>query len=261
MPKSCSFKVASIKQKLFGKLEPPRRNQWHVTITRTCIVFTIFALLLSALGQASAVSFPPMPSKHIVVDETCIFVSLSSPLSTILINVAEYDSWQILKNVTVEFCEPVTFVGFTWKVLSKRPSYLDGLGSLSDLQYYSITFSTDNTNEVANVKMDFEIEKDTEQKKDAEEETLLLYRYNGEKMEECAVEKVNEENDYFLYFRTETEGSSSYVVVTRGRESPSWWFAVVIIVAVALVTLIGIYCYKKFKLSNLRKTSGIVHGE
>ena len=211
--------------------------------------------------QASAVSFPPVPSKHIVVDETCISVSLSSPLSTIFINVTEYDALQILKNVTAEFCEPITFVGLKWSVLSKRPSYIDGLGSLSDLHYYSITFSMDDTSEVATVKMDFEIEKDTEQKKDVEEETLLLYRYNGEKMEECNVEKVMEENDDFLYFRTELEGSSSYVLVTMGEESPSWWFAMAIIVVVALITLIGVYCCKKFKLTDLRKTSRTAHGE
>ena len=166
----------------------------------------------------------------------------------------------MLKNVTVEFCEPVSYVSFTWKVLSKRPSYLDALDNSTVLQYYAITFSTAAVDQLRNVQMDFAIEKDAEPKRNADEENLILYRYNGEKMEECTTEKVGED-DEFVYFRTETEGSSSYVVVTGGITSLPWWFAVVLIVVAALITLIGIYCYKKFKSTNLRKTSGTVHGE
>jgi hypothetical protein len=68
------------------------------------------------------------------------------------------------------------------------------------------------------------------------------------------MEKVKGENDDFLYFRTEIEGSSSYVIVTRGITLSSWWFDVVIItVVVALITVIGIYGYRRYKLANLKK--------
>jgi PGF-pre-PGF domain-containing protein len=254
MPKSGSFKVTSIKQKLFEKLESNIGNPWGVTVTRTCVIFAMFALLLSLFGSTGADSFPPTPSKHIVVDETCISVSLTIPARIVFINVTEYDAKQIVKNVTLEFSEPITFVRFNWKVLSKRPSYLDALDSSAFLQYHAITFSTDNTAEPTNVKMDFGIEKDSGYIRDTEEETLLLYRYNGEKMEECAMEKVKEENDDFLYFKTEIEGSSSYVIVTRGIALSSWWFDVVLIsLVVALITGIGIYGYRRYKLANLKK--------
>ena len=254
MPKSGSFKVTLIKQKLFEKLESNIGNPWSVTVTRTCVIFAIFALLLSLFGTTGADSFPPTPSKHIVVDETCISVSLTIPARIVFINVTEYDAKQIVKNVTIEFSEPITFVRFNWKVLSKRPSYLDALDSSAVLQYYAITFSTDTTAEPTNVKMDFEIKKDLEQNRDIEEETLLLYRYNGEKMEQCAMEKVKGENEDFLYFSTEIEGSSSYVIVTIGITLSSWWFNVVIIsVVVALIAIIGIYGYRRYKLANLKK--------
>jgi hypothetical protein len=70
------------------------------------------------------------------------------------------------------------------------------------------------------------------------------------------MEKVKGENDDFLYFRTEIEGSSSYVIVTRGitLSLSSWWFGVAIItVVVALITVIGIYGYRRYKLANLKK--------
>jgi PGF-pre-PGF domain-containing protein len=262
MLKSRSFlKFPSHKQKPCEKNEPDREKPWRITATRTCIISAVFTLLLSLCAPVSADSFPPTPSQHIVDEETSILVSLTAPVSTVFINVTEYDAKQIVKNVTAEFREPVTYVSFTWKVLGKRPSYLEALDNSTVLKYYAITFSTGATDEIVNVKMDFAIEKDAEQKRDIDEERLLLYRYNGETMEECAMEKGKGENDDFVYFRTEAEGASSYVVVTGGITSSPWWFAVVIIVVAALVTLIGIYGYKKFKVTNLRKTSGAAHGK
>jgi len=252
MPKSCSlFKSSSYRRKLSEKIKTDNRKPWRITRTRTCIIFTVFSLLLSLCGPVGADSFPPAPPQHIVVEETCISVSLTTPSSTVFINVTEYDDKQIVKNITIEFCEPVTYVSFTLQVLSKRPSYVDALDNSTVLQYYTITFLTGVTDEIANVKMDFAIEKDAEQKKDIDEETLVLYRYDGEKMEKCPTEKV-EEDDAFLYFRTNTEGAS-YVAVTGGVMSSSWWFAVVILAVVALITVIGIYGYRRFKLANLRK--------
>jgi PGF-pre-PGF domain-containing protein len=254
------LKSPSHKQKLFEKHEQDREKQRRITATRTFVIFAVFALLLSLCAPVGADSFPPTPSKHIIVDETCISVSLTTPASTVFINVTEYDAKQMLKNVTAEFCEPVSYVSFTWKVLSKRPSYLDTLDNSTVLKYYAITFSTGAVGQLGNVKMDFAIEKDAEPKRNGDEENLILYRYNGEKMEECTKEKVEEDNE-FVYFRTETEGASSYIVVTGGITSSPWWFAVVIIAVAALITLIGIYGYKKFKLTNLRKTSGTAHGK
>ena len=253
------LKSPSYNQKLCEKHKSDKAKQWRITATRTCIISVAFALLLSLSAIVGADSFPPTPSQHIVVDETIISVSLSTPASTVFINVTEYDAKQMLKNVTAEFCDPVSYVSFTWKVLSKRPSYLDALDNSTVLKYYAITFSKGAIIQLGNVKMDFAIEKDAEPKRNAEEENLILYRYNGEKMEECTTEKV-EEDDEFVYFRTEAEGSSSYIVVTGGITS-SPWFAVVIIAVATLIILIGIYGYKKFKLTNLRKTSGITHGK
>lgn len=225
--------------------------------TKTCIIFTVFGLLLSLYGPVCAYYFPPVPSKHIIIDETSISVALTPPASTVLINVTKYDAKQIVKNITIDFREPVTFVSFTLKVLSKRPSYVGPLDNSTNLKYYAITFSTGATNEIANVKMDFAIKKNTTRKTNISEETLVLYRFDGENMQECSTEKVAED-DKFLYFKTNTEGSS-YVVATGGISSP--WFDVVILVAAALIAVTVIYGYRRSKLARPRKMLGIGYGK
>ena len=253
MPKSCSLKSYSHRRKLCARLKTGNRKPWGIACTRACIVFTMFSILLSLCGSVGADSFPPSPARHIIVEETCISVSLTTPARTVFINVTEYYSKQIytrqiVKNVTIEFFEPVTYVSFKLQVLSKRPSYVGALDNSTVLQYYAITFLT---GAIKNVEMDFAIEKDDEQKSDVNGETLVLYQYNGEKMEECPTEKI-EEDDASLYFKTNTEGTS-YVAVTGGVASSPSWLTVIIIAAVALIIVIGIYGYKKPKLTNLRK--------
>jgi hypothetical protein len=81
---------------------------------------------------------------------------------------------------------------------------------------------------------------------------LVLYQYDGEKMMECPVEKVAEDSA-FLYFRTQTVGSS-YVAVTGAIAASPWCLAVVIIAVVALIAIIEIYGgYRRFKLTHLRE--------
>ena len=259
MPKSCIlFKSPSCGRKIDEKLEKDSRKLWRGMRTKTCIVFAVFGLLLFLYGPVGAYYFPPVPSEHLVVRETSVSVSLDAPARTVFINVTEYDAKQIVKNVTVEFYEPVDYVSFTWKVLIKRPSYIGSLDNSTILHYYAITFSTGATDEIANVKMDFAIQKDAAQQTVFSEENLVLYRFDGEKMQECPTEKVAED-DSFLYFKTNTEGSS-YVVAFGGLSSP--WFAVAIIVAaVALVAVTVIYGYRRSKLAKLREMLGIGYGK
>jgi PGF-pre-PGF domain-containing protein len=259
MPKSCIlFDSPFRRRKLSAKLETHSRKPWRAMCTRACVIFTMLAFLLSPCGQAGAYYFPPVPSEHIVVKETFISASLTSPANTVFINVTEYDAKQIVKNITIGFHEPTTYVSFTLKVLSKRPTYMGSLDNSTVLKYYAITFSTGEIDEIANVKMDFAIKKDAEQTTSFSEESLVLYRFDGEKMRECPTEKVGEDNA-FLYFKTNTEGSS-YVVATGGIIS-LWWFAMVVIVVVALVTVTVIYGYTRSKLAKLREMLKIGYGK
>jgi len=252
MSKSCSlFKSSSCRRKLGEKIKTNNRKPWRITCARTCIIFTVFSLLLSICGPVVANCFLPAPPQNIAVKETCISIFLTTPASTVFINVTEYDAQQIVKNITIESREPIAYVSFILNVLSDKPPYVNAPNNATVLQYYTIRFLTELADKITNVTMFFAIEKATAQKMDVEEETLMLYRYDRGKIEECSTEKV-EEDDTFLYFKTKTEGSS-YVVVTGAIMSAPWWFVVVILAVAVLVTVIGIYVYRRFKLANLRK--------
>ena len=199
---------------------------------------------------------PPPPQK-IVITETSISVSLTTPANTVFINVTEYDAGQIVKNVTVEFREPITYVDFALDVLSGDPSYVGTwrnktlpYSNETILQYYLIRFLTAPVDKITKVTMVFAVEKAAAQERD-KEITLTLYRYDGRKMEECPTEKF-EEDDAFLYFKTTTAGSA-YVAIIRVLMPAPWRLVVVIIAMIALMVAIGIYGYRRFKLANQRK--------
>lgn len=203
---------------------------------------------------------PPPP--EIVVTETDISVSSTTSARTIFINVTNYDAKQIVKNVTVEFREPVAHVDFAMEVLNDRPTYAgmprnETVREYSNdtvLQYSLIRFLTAQADKITNVTMIFAVEKAAAHEKD-EGVTLSLYRYNGREMQEVPVENY-EEDDAFLYFNTTTAGSA-YVAITRVlKPTTLWWWPVVVIIAVAALMAIGIgiFVYRRFKLTNLRKT-------
>ena len=237
------------------------RKPWRVACTRTCIIFTVFSMLLSfCVVHADYVMLPPPP--EIVVTETDISLSSTTPTRTIFINVTNYDDKQIVKNVTVEFHEPVTHVDFAIDVLNDRPTYAgmprnETVREYSNdtvLQYSLIRFLTSQADKITNVTMVFGVEKAAAHEKD-EGVTLSLYRYNGRDMQEVPVE--NFEEDYaFSYFNTTTAGSA-YVAITRVLKPTTfrWWPVVVIIAVAALIAIgVGIFVYRRSKLANLGKT-------
>jgi PGF-pre-PGF domain-containing protein len=259
MPKSRNlFKYSSYRRKPDEKIKPNNKKLWRIACARTCIVFTVCSLLLSLCGPVGADRFLPALSQDIVIEETCVSVSLTTPASTVFINITEYTAQQIVKNITVEFREPVAYVSFTIDVLSDKPPYEGIPRNETVLQYYAIRFSTDLADKITSVTMVFAVEKAAAQERDGEV-TLVLYRYDGGKIEECPAEKVEE--DYaFLYFKTETEGSS-YIAVTRVLMPAPWWLAVAIIATIVLATVIGIYAYRRGKLANLTKLMETWHGK
>jgi len=258
MPKSRSlFRFSSYRRKLGEKIKPANRKSCRIMFAKTCIVFTVFSLLLSLCGPVGADRFLPVLPQNIVSEETCVSVSLTTPASTVFINVTDYDAQQILKNITVEFREPVAYVSFSLDVLRDRPPYAGLPSNKTVLQYYTIRFLTEIADKIRSVTMVFAVEKAAAQERD--EVTLVLYQYEGGKSEERPAEKF-EEDDAFVYFKTETEGSS-YIAVTRAVTFTPWWLVVVIIAAIVLVTLIGICAYRRGKLANLTKLMGAWHGK
>jgi PGF-pre-PGF domain-containing protein len=252
-----SSKSSLHRRKQSKNLEVYSRKPRRIAYTRAFLILTVFSLLLSFCGSVGADYVMHAPPDKMVVTETNISVSLTTPSRTVFINVADYNACQIVKNVTVEFREPVTYVGFALEVLSDIPNYEDLPGNKTVfqqynetvLQYYTIRLLTASADEITNVEMVFAVEKDTPQEKD--EVTLVLYQYDGRNMEECQAEKFEEDDDS-SYFKTTTE-RSSYIAITRVLPPTPWWYFVAIIAMIALTAVIGIYVYRRFKLANLRE--------
>jgi len=254
MHKGCNFfKSSSYRQKQLDKrIRIGNRKQLDLTCAEICVASTLFLLFLTLCEPVASESFPPpAPNQHIVDWETSIYVSSTNPERTVFINITEYDAKQIVKNITMEFREPVTYVSFTLNVLGKKPSYIGALNNSTVLQYYAIKCSTGSVEKIAKVKMDFAIEKVATQKRDYDEVALVLYRYNGNKMEECSTEKVGED-ETFLYFKSDTKGSN-FVVAIGGITSSLWWLVVLLIVLVALVSLLVIYGRRSYKFAKISK--------
>jgi PGF-pre-PGF domain-containing protein len=228
---------------------------------RTCIILTLFSLLTSfCVVHADYVMLPP--PQEIVVTETNISESSTIPARIFFINVTNYDAKQIVKNITVDFREPVTHIDFAIEVLNDRPTYAgmprnETVREYSNdtvLQYSLIRFLTAQSDKITNVTMIFAVEKAAAREKD-EGVTLSLYRYDGREMQEIPIENY-EEDDAFLYFNTTTIGSA-YVAITRVlKPTTLWWWPVVVIITVtALMAIgVGIIIYRRLKSTNLSKT-------
>jgi PGF-pre-PGF domain-containing protein len=250
MLKSLSlFKFFSYRCNLGEKFSPSNRNPWHNT-RRAFTVIIVFSFLLSLCGSACADNFPPAPPSSNIVKETWVSESLIAPATAVCINITEYDVQQMVKNITIEFREPVTYISFVIDVLKDKPFVANAPSAVPVIQYYSIRFLTELADKITNVTIVFTIKKAVIESKNIEEGTILHYQYDGSKFEMCPTKKVGEDETFF-YFTTETKASPYFAIAGAAVINP-WWFAIVTIAAISLFTVIGIRVYRRRKLTHLQ---------
>ena len=243
------FKFSSYRRKLGEKIRTSRKP-WRNTRIRACTILAVFSILLSLCGAAGADYFPPAPPPSNIVKETWVSASFAIPASAVSINITEYDVQQMVKNITIEFREPVTYISFVIDVLKDKPFVANALSTVPVIQYYSIRFMTELADKITNVTIVFTVKKAALQIRNIEEGTILHYQYDGSKFEMCPTKKVGED-ETFLYFKTETKVSLCFAVAGAAVINP-WWFAIGIIAAISLFTVIGIRVYRKRKLTYLQ---------
>ena len=192
--------------------------------------------------------FQPAPPSNIIKKETNVSVSLTIPSSAFYINITEYDAEHMIRNVTVEFSEPITYLSFVIDVLTEKPYYVAAPNTVPVIQYYSIRFLTDLAGKIENITIVFSIEKNETKAADFEQVNILHYQYDGSKFQMCPIEKVDEDNA-FLYFRTVVEGPNYFVVTGTVAPTP-WWLVPAAIAVVALFAVAGVLVYRKTKLAN-----------
>lgn len=247
---SSLFRVSSSRRKRNEKTGTSNKKLPRSTRTTVWTIFAVLSILSSFCRSADADYFPPAPSPSHIVRETWVSVALAKPASTVYINITEYDVQQMVKNITIEFREPVSYFSLVIDVLKDKPFLVNALDNVPIIQYYAIRFATEVADKITNVTIVFTIEKATIQGRNVKEDTLLQYQYEGNKFESCPTQKVDED-DKFLYFKTETK-ESPYFAIAGSLASLPWWLTLVIIVVIALLTVLGMHVYKRLKCTHLR---------
>ena len=214
---------------------------------------TVLALLLvlaSFCRSAGADYFSPAPPLSNIFNQTSVSVALTTPATTVYINVTEYDAQQIVKNITVDFSEPITYVGLVIDVLKDKPLIVNAPNTVPVIQYYDIRFLTGLGDKITNVTIVFSVERATLENENVAEGDLLHYQYDGSKFDSCRLLKVDEDEN-FLFFETETKMVSCFAI-TGSAVSRSWWHFPVAIAVTTLLAIVGIYVYRRDRLNRQR---------
>ena len=221
---------------------------------KASIVFALLLISLSFFEYTKADYFSPAPPAGNLINQTFVSIALTTPATTVYVNVTEYDTQQMVKNITIDFREPITYFGLVIDVLKGKPLIMNAPKTIPIIQYYDIRYLTELEDKITNVRIAFAIERATLQNISIEE-NLLHYQYNGSKFDLCSTKKVDE-NKTHLFFETETIVSPCFAITGAAVPVPWWTFLVPIVVATILV-IVGVYVIRRYRLNyplGLRRT-------
>jgi len=164
-------------------------------------------------------------------------------------NVTKYTPQHFLKNITIEFYEPIMFASFIISFLSDKPPNLSAPDNVCVLQYYYIRTFVELEDKVVNVTMNFAIDRTIIQNKDVKEESLTVYWSHAEKFQKCRIKKtVND--DFFIYLSASGEKLGYFAVAGTTIFLQK---IVTITVTVIIVATVIIYLCRKFQLKHVLK--------
>jgi PGF-pre-PGF domain-containing protein len=249
---TCAFTTYSHREKLKKDEGKNSDEDTRSRYDRAGIVLALLLLSLSLFGYTKADYFSPAPPRDNIFNQTFVSVALTTPASTVYINVTEYDTKQMVKNITINFREPIIYVGLVIDILKDKPLMVNAPKTIPILQYYDIRYLTGLEDKITNVTIALALERATLQNMSIEENALHHYQYDGSKFNPCSLQKVGE-NKTYLFFETETIASPCFVIA--GATVPtSWWSFLVPIAAASLVAILVAYVIRMYWLSHhLRK--------
>ena len=237
---------SSIRGKLNGDAKADCKRQKLFRHGSAGIVLAIFLVLLSFCGTANADYFPPSLPASNIANQTLVSAAFTTASTTVYVNVTEYDPQQMVKNITVDFQEPISYISLYIDLLKDKPLIVNPPKTAPTIQYFDIRFLTELAEKISNVSVVLAVEKATLQNVSVKEDSLLLYQYNGSQFSEvCPIENVAENKTYLL-FSTEMTAYSLFVITGSTVPSP-WWSSVLPIVGVPFLAIVGILVYRRYK--------------
>ncbi len=216
------------------------------------LLLTILLVIVSFRSSASADFFSPAPPSSNVVNQTSLSVSLTSPATTVYINVTKYDPQQMVKNITLWFNEPITYVSLVIDMLKEKPLIVGEPSTIPVIRYYDIRFLTDLTDKITNITIDFSVERNVLENMSLAGRDILHYQYDGSRFERCQLFEVGEDKTS-LFFETETNVSLCFAIAGSKVPVPMWVFILSIIV-IAFTALSGMLVYKKRRSKHLQNS-------
>lgn len=201
---------------------------------------------MSFCGPANADHFPPALPASNIANQTLVSAAFTTPSTTVNVNVTEYDPQQMVKNITVDFQEPISYVSLFVDLLKDKPLIVHAPKTAPIIQYFDIRFLTELADKISNVTVVLAVEKATLQNMSVKEDSLLLYQYNGSQFSEMSPIENVAENKTYLLFSTETTAYSLFVITGSAIPSP-WWSSVLPIAGVPFLAIVGIFVYKRYK--------------
>jgi PGF-pre-PGF domain-containing protein len=240
-PSKCSSRG-----KLKGDARTNIKNQLRIRYGNAGIVLAIFLVSLSFCGIANADYFPPALPASNIVSQTFVSTALTTPTTTVYINVTEYDAQQMVNNITMDFREPISYVSLVVDILRDKPLIVNAPKTAPIIQYYDIRYLTELADKIRNVTVAFAVEKAILQNMSVREDSLLLYQYNGSKFVACPIQKVAE-NETYVFFKTQTTVYPLFAITGSTVPSP-WWSSLLPVAAIPLLAIIAVYFYRRYKL-------------
>lgn len=208
-------------------------------------ILFILLLLTIMVTSVSAQYFPPVPPEQIILRETPILVSFTTPQKAVIIDVANFDPEQIIKKVTLTFREPVLSISFTIYYLKEKPPELPDPPE-TPLIYFTIRTSENLLENIENVTILFNVEKKLIKERGVDEKTITLNRFSEGVWEKVTTKKITEDEKY-LYYEAKSPGLSHFAAtgVLMPPPFPPWIALFICIVVVVILT--GIYLHRKRK--------------
>jgi PGF-pre-PGF domain-containing protein len=245
--KSSRSLKCSILRKLKGDAKANCKRKSRIRYGIASIFLAIFLISLFC-GTANSDYFPPALPESNITSQTFVSVALTIPAAKVCINVTEYDAQQMVKNITMSFREPISYVSLVIDLLKDKPLIVNATKTAPIIQYYDIRYQTELADKISNVTVVFAVEKAALQNMSIREDSLLLYQYNGNEFVVCPIQKVAEDKTA-LFFSAETTVYPLFVITGSTVPSP-WWYTLLIIAPLPILAIVGIYLYKRHKLKH-----------
>ncbi len=236
----------SIRGKLNGDAKTDYKRQKQFRHVAASIGLAICLISIFVCGPANADYFPPALPASNIANQTLVSAALLRPSTTVYVNVTEYDPQQMVRNITVDFQEPISYVSLYVDLLKDKPLIVHAPKTAPIIQYFDIRFLTELADKISNVTVVLAVERATLQNMSVKETSLLLYQYNGSQFSEIHLIEIVAENETYLLFSTETTAYSLFVITGSTAPSP-WWFSVLPIASVPFLAIVGIFVYRRYK--------------